>query len=136
MTEEKHLPAPDWFDPKKILLQVIDGKKTEEIANTLGTSKDRLTFYLRKHAPTDWIEAQIIRELRRKDEAEDDIDNANDAIQLNKAIAKLKSAQWSLERVYRRVYGDVKETPSEKPIQINIALRRFGDPEPRIIDQE
>lgn len=136
MSEEKHLPAPDWFDPKKILLEVIDGKKTEEIAVSLGVSRDRLTFYLRTHATQDWIEAQIVRELRRKDEAEDEIDNAQDMLQLNKATQKLKSAQWSLERVYRRVYGEVKETPTERPIQINIALRRLGDSGTRIIDQD
>jgi hypothetical protein len=129
-----NLPVPKWFDARKILELVVEGKRTEDIAAQLGTSKERLSFYLRKHSPEDWKEAQIIRELRRKDEAEDDIDNANDAIQLNKAIAKLKSAQWSLERVYRRVYGDVKEPEDRRPVFINIDIRRPATE--RVIEQE
>jgi hypothetical protein len=130
------LPIPDWFNPKEILTQYVEGKRSEDIAASIGTTPERLGYYLRTRAPKDWQEAQVIRDIRRKEEAEDAIDNAKDMLELNKAQAKLKSAQWSLERVCRRIYGEVKEQTAERPVQINIHLRRKGDPEPRVIEQE
>lgn len=124
------LPVPQWFDAQKILMAVVEGKRTEEIATALGTTKDRLSFYLRKHSPEDWKEAQIIRDLRRKEEAEDEIDTADDMLKLSKAREKLKSAQWSLERVCRRIYGDTKEPEDKRPVSIHIDLRRDDSPRP------
>lgn len=118
-----NLPVPKWFNPKDILEQVIDGKSTQDIALALGTTRDRLVYYLTTRAPDDWREAQLLRALRRKEEAEDAIDNSTDLLQLHRAREKLKSAQWDLERVCRRIYGDVKEPQNNNPVIININLR-------------
>lgn len=99
--------------------QAQRSRRTAEIANSLGTTKEKLGFFLRKHSPEDWKEAQVIRELRRKEEAEDEIDAATDLLQLNKANAKLKSAQWRLERVCRRIYGETKEPENQRAVIIN-----------------
>jgi sarcosine oxidase delta subunit len=132
----ENLPAPAWFDPAKILEQIIAGKRTEDVAKALNVTKDQLVYRLVKNAPEEWQGAQLIRDLRRKEEAEDSIDSADDMLKLRKAEAKLKSAQWSLERVCRRIYGDVKEDQSTDKVSItlNIGIRRPGD-DAKVIDQ-
>lgn len=125
MTE--NLPVPEWFNAKAILAQVIEGKTTEEIAKRLGIKRDKLHYFLTTRAPDDWKEAVLIRALRRQDEAENEIDTADDMLKLRKAETKLKSAQWNLERVCRRIYGDVKEQPDQPAVMIAISLRRNDD---------
>jgi transposase-like protein len=134
----ENLPAnPSWFDPQKILAQVLEGKRTKDIADELGVGHDKLVYHLTTKAAEEWKAAQLLREIRRKEEAEEDIDAAKDALALKKAEAKLKSAQWTLERVCRRIYGDdaPKDNGSEKvSIVLNIGIRRPGD-EAKVIDQ-
>lgn len=131
MALPQDLPVPEWFDAQAILAQLVEGKRTEDIAACLDVSREKLVYFLRTRAPEDWKEAQVIRSIRRKEEAEDEIDTAGDMLELQKAIAKLKSAQWDLERVCRRIYGEAKE-PSVAPVVIQIANLRL--PEPRVID--
>lgn len=119
----QNLPAADWFDPKKILAQYLEGKETEEIAAGLGINREKLIYHLTTKAPEDWKEAQLIRAIKRYDEAETAIDDADDMLKLNKAREKLKSAQWIMERVCRRIYGDTKELPATQPVHINIGIR-------------
>ena len=74
--------------------------------------------------------------MKRKEDAEDAIDSARDALELNKAQAKLKSAQWDLERVCRRIYGDsAPDEPTGKVnIVLNIGIEKPGDGA-RVIEQ-
>ena len=122
-----NLPAPEWFDAKKIIAQYVEGKDTDTIAKGLGVSRAKLVHQLTIHHPDDWREAQAIRQIRRMEEAEDDIDAAAEAGDYQKAKAneiKLKSAQWAVERVLRRIYGEPREREIVNPVQININLRR------------
>jgi hypothetical protein len=43
---------------------------------------------------------------------------------VSNAQAKLKSAQWSLERVCRRIYGETKEPENQRAVIINIGINR------------
>lgn len=116
----KDLPAPEWFDPQKILANYLEGQRTEEIADSLGVSVEKLVYYLTTRTPDKWQEAVLIRALKRQTDAEDEIDYAKDLVELRRAETKLKSAQWNLERVCRRIYGqDAPKEPSEK---VNIIL--------------
>jgi transposase-like protein len=124
MNDEKNLPVPAWFDPKRIIAEILEGKRTEDIARGLGVSREKLVYHLTTRAPEDWKAAQFLRSLKRKEEAEDEIDAADDMLKLNRANAKLKSAQWDLERVCRRIYGDVKEPETMRPVVINIGIDR------------
>jgi hypothetical protein len=129
-----NLPAPEWFDPQKILEQVLAGKRTHDIAQELGVTREKLVYQLATKATEEWKAAQLVRDIRRKEEAEDEIDNAQDMLQLNKAQAKLKSAQWSLERVCSRIYGQIKEV--EHPEKISITLNIGASSEPIVINPE
>lgn len=118
-------------DPKQILSRYLTDETTHNIAASYGVTRQALGAYLLKHAEEDWREAQIARAIGRKEKAEDELDTADDPLKLAKARELLKSAQWDLERVCRRIYGQ------EQNININIntdlgdRLRRARE---RVID--
>ena len=118
------IQLPAWFDAKAILVRYLEGQRTEDIASTLGTNREKLVYWLVKHAEEDWRGAQFLRAIRRKEEAEDAIDAAKDMLELNKADRKLKSAQWDLERVCRRIYGDTQPQQTDSKVLVSINLRR------------
>lgn len=122
-----NLPAPEWFDPKRIIASYLEGKSTDTIAKEIGVKREKLVHQLTKYAPDDWRDAQAIRQIRRMEEAEDAIDEAakeGDYQKVKANEAKLRSAQWALEKVLNKIYGEVKEKPQTNAVQININLRR------------
>ena len=111
-------------DPKEVLDRVLNEESTREIAASFGVTRSALNQWLLATAETDWKAAQYIRAAKRKDEAEDEIDAATDALSLARAREKLRAAQWDLERVCRRIYGQDAPPAGVVPIQINIGIRR------------
>jgi transposase-like protein len=96
-------------DPKAILGQYLQGKKTAEIAKAYGVSRQALGYWLRQHAEEDWRQAQVVLATHRKEDAEEALDSAkrtSSPLALARARERLKAAQWDLERVCRRIYGD------------------------------
>jgi hypothetical protein len=125
---ESSLPVPAWFNSKAVIAEFLEGKRTEEIAVGFGVTREKLVYFLTKHSPEDWKEAQVIRAIKRKEEGEQEMDDAGDMLQLRKAEAKVKSAQWDLEKVCRRIYGETKEQFNMQPVMINIDLGRDRQP--------
>jgi hypothetical protein len=77
-----------------------------------------------KNAEEQWRSAQVVKALRRKEEADELIETASNPLDLARAREKLKSAQWDLERVCRRIYGQDSVPNAGAGVQININLRR------------
>lgn len=92
-------------DPRQILNRYLSDESTSVIAADYGVTRQALGQYLLRHAEEDWKEAQVARAIARKEKAEDSIESATDPLQLAKARELLKAAQWDLERVCRRIYG-------------------------------
>lgn len=114
------------LDPKDVIERYLAEQTTKEIAASLGVTRSALNQWLLVHAEGDWKAAQIIRAHKRKDEAEDELDSASDPLSLARARERLRAAQWDLERVCRRIYGqDVPQV--SQAVQININLRRGAD---------
>jgi hypothetical protein len=57
-------------------------------------------------------------------------DAQNDQVSLACARERLKSAQWELERVLTRIYGNKQEVSATVPVQINIGISRDGAAQP------
>ena len=108
-------------DPKQILLRYLTNETTETIAADYGVTRQALGQYLLRHAEEDWKEAQVARAIGRKEKAEDDLEAATDPLQLAKARELLKSAQWDLERVCRRIYGQ------DNNFNLNVNIVDLGD---------
>lgn len=118
------LPLPEWFDPRAVMLAAVGGKSLEEIAKGYGVTRYVLNYYLLSRAPDDWKEAQVMRAIQRKETAEEEMDAAGDMLAFQKAQAKLKGAQWDLERVCRRIYGEAERAASGATVIFQIANLR------------
>lgn len=102
------LPALRSEDPQVILERYLSDESTETIAQSYGVTRQALGKYLLKVAEEDWKEAQVARAIARKERAEDALESATDPLSLARARELLKAAQWDLERVCRRIYGEDK----------------------------
>ena len=108
---------------RSVLERVIQGERTADIASAIGTTRGALTQALLKHAEEDWRDAQAVRALGRLDDAEDQLDKAENSFEVAKATARIKAAQWNLERLLSKLYGDHMPA-SMQAIQINIGINR------------
>ena len=103
-----------------ILARYLAEESTAEIAKSLGVTRSALNYWLLEHAEREWKSAQIVKALKRKEEAEDEMEKAADALVLARAEKRLKAAQWDLERVCRRIYG--QDVTPEQLGRISITL--------------
>jgi transposase len=133
------------INPKDVLNRYIGDEATKDIAKSIGVSRPALTNWLIKVAETDWKDAQVVRAIERKALAEDELEQVATllkedppppsqeipALTLRHKVAEsqIKSAQWELERIYRRIYGDqVQETGAVIVIAIGSELRPQNPP--------
>jgi predicted DNA-binding protein YlxM (UPF0122 family) len=114
----QNLPALRDQDPKTILARYLSDESTKDIAASYGVTRQALGQYLLKHTEAEWKDAQVARAIARKEQAEDNLETIGtkietadkeqrDRLTLSLAHARetLKAAQWDLERVCRRIYG-------------------------------
>jgi hypothetical protein len=126
----------------KIAAELLEGYGTgEEIADlapNYGISDVTAYALLIRDHEEEWKQAQIARALARKAQVSNDLselrtqlrdaETALDALSLTRiqhqirlAEVQAKRAEWELEKVYRRVYGqDAPEQGSRVAIQINL----------------
>ena len=129
----QNLPALRDADPKTILQRYLSDESTKDIAASYGVTRQALGQYLLKTAEEEWKEAQVARAISRKEAAEDEFDQIGSKIAnadreererlgltLSLAREKLKSAQWDLERVCRRIYG--QDVTPEQLGRVSITL--------------
>jgi hypothetical protein len=110
-------------DPKEILQRYLAEETGAQIAETYGVTRAALSYFMLKHAENEWKDAQVTKALQRKERAEDLLETADNALDLTRAREQLRSAQWDLERVCRRIYGQ-DAPPATAAVQINIGIRR------------
>jgi len=112
-------------DPKLVLERYLAGETGPDIAKSLGVTKQALSFWLLTKAEDDWRASQLVKAIDRKDRADQMLESADNPLDLTRAREMLRSAQWDLERVCRRIYG--QDVPAvSQAVQININLRRQG----------
>ena len=103
------------LDPQTILSRCLV-ERTADIAQDLGVHRSALNQWLLQNGEDDWKEVQVARALTRKEMAEDELEAAQDPLSLARAREMLRAAQWDLERVCRRIYGQ------DQNININVGL--------------
>lgn len=122
-TQPKSLPklAGQPVDVEALLQRYLDGETGPEIAKSYGVTKQALSLFMYQHGEEQWKKAQFAKAHDRAEQAEGYLDEIKQRIrtadkeererlQLDLAHAReqLKSAQWTLEKVARRIYGDDK----------------------------
>lgn len=110
-------------DPQDILDRYLKGETGPQIAESLGVTKQALSYFLIEKAETQWKSAQLVKALNRKEAAEEIIETASNPLDLARGREMLKAAQWDLERVCRRIYGQDAPPAGTNAVQININLR-------------
>ena len=100
---------PPGLNPKEVLDKYLTEQTTSQIAKHYGVSRKTLVGWLREVAADDWKRVQIVRALCRKEDGDEQIEFASDALSLARAREMLKSGQWDLERLDSPTYGQKSE---------------------------
>jgi hypothetical protein len=111
-------------DPKDVLARYLAEETGAQIAKSLGVTRAALSYFMLKHAEAEWKDAQVVKAMKRKEDAEDLLETASNPLDLARARELLRAAQWDLERVCRRIYGQDSVPNAGAGVQININLRR------------
>jgi transposase len=135
----KHLPAEQRTQIAAEILQAYQqGEEVADLAPNYGVSDVTLYALLIREHEDAWKEAQRARALARSERVNTELarlrteaQTAPDALSLARtreqiriAEANQRSAQWELERVYRRIYGQDAGAHAGAAVNININLRR------------
>jgi hypothetical protein len=120
-----------------VLHRYVNDEKLEHIAKDIGLSRSALNMALLEYAEGDWKRIQVARAMTRLDKANEELELASDMLTLSRAREGLRSAQWELERLLRRLYGQDAPANIQVPIQINIGIERTQNPtlEAQVIDK-
>jgi hypothetical protein len=116
---------------RSVVARFLKDERIEDIAKELGCSRWTLNQNLIAHAETEWKDAQCARAVTRLADAEDMLDNAKDSFALAKGREIIRSAQWQLEKVYKRVFGNDNGAANQSIINIHLGINR---PEPKVIN--
>ena len=113
---------PDDLDPKVVLDRYLTEQTTSQIAQSFGVNRKSLVAWLREVCPEQWKKVQVIRALIRKDDADEGLENACDALSLARAREMLKSGQWDLERLDSNTYAPKAQVTVDYSVRIDPAL--------------
>lgn len=112
-------------DPKDILQRYLAEESSDSIAKSYGVTRAALSYFMLKNAESEWKDAQLTKALIRKERADDLMERADNALDLTRAREQLRSAQWELERVCRRIYGqDAPPAHSSLSISLNFGTNQ------------
>lgn len=110
-------------NPEDILTRYEQGEMIPEQAKSLGVTHQAIYRFLLAKAPDKWREYQTARVMHEYEMAKKRCEEAPDALALARAREGLRAAQWELERLCRRLYGQDQPPASGNAVQININLR-------------
>lgn len=123
--------GPD-FDPMTVVARYLNGEEISQIAETLNVHPKALNYHLLKpHILEAWREAQVAVSLAEYQEAKEVVRAAPDALSLARAREQLRSAQWDLERLFSRLFGQTVHQTIEIVGDLGERLRRARE---RVID--
>lgn len=118
---------------QQVLERYINGEQVADMAPQYGVSDVTIYALLLREHEDDWKEVQKARALARKERAEEKCRTAPDVLSLARAREELRSAQWELERLLRRLYGQDQQVQNGAAVSINITLRRENATDERVV---
>ena len=120
------LAEPD----RKALLQYViqramQDKRIKDVADEIGVHRTALNAALLKYCQEDWQEAQVARAMMVVEDAEEELETAADMPAISRARERLRSAQWQLERLHRRLFGqEAPDRLGSGVVHISIGISR------------
>ena len=111
---------PTTLDPREVLERYLAEPKTSQIAESYGVTRANLVRWLRQVCPDEWKQVQIVRALVYKEDGNEGLDAAENALLLARAREMVKSAQWELERLDHQNYGVKQEVSITADIRVQV----------------
>jgi hypothetical protein len=102
-------------NPQEVIARYFRDESTAVIAQSLGVHRSALHQWLIRNCEQDWRDAQVARAITALEQAKDDLAIAADPLSLARAREALRSAQWELERLFSRLYGQKQEVTHNLP---------------------
>lgn len=105
-----------------VIERFVNDEKLADIAQSLNISHSALNMALLEYAEDDWRRAQVARALTRLEKSQelrDSMERAETPLShelLSLARDAEKSAQWQLERLLRRLYGQEQAVTNSQVI--------------------
>lgn len=115
-----------------VLDRAMEDERLADIAADIGVSMTGLCQALLRHREDDWKSVQVARALVTLDRAENNLECAGDAVAVARAREEARLAQWKLERLCRRIYGEDHSGQSNQVV-IQIGISR-DTPHTQVID--
>lgn len=115
-------------DEKQQVLQntldsALQGKRLKDIAAELNVSAPAIHYQLVRNVPDEWRDVQAARALAELEDAETEIEAAEDMLNLTRAEKKLNHRRWLLERLIPRLYGQKQEVTHTHKVDLETAIQ-------------
>lgn len=120
------MPATTVAVAQSLIDRYLDGTSMQDLATEHGVTRPRLYQILLAKAPEDWRQAQVAHAVERLEEAKRGIDAATDALMLARARESARIAEWELERLLHRLYGQKQELTGKDGGPIQVQVMRVG----------
>lgn len=118
-----------------VVQRVVDGERLEDIAKDIGVSRTALNQAILKYDEDGWKSAQVARAVGQLDDVDEELEKAPDMLAIARAEKKMKSAQWKLERLHRRLFGT--DIPVDSTGKINIQINLGNNtPDAKLVDSD
>lgn len=113
---------PPNLDPREVLERYLTEQTTSQIAKSYGLTRKSLVAWLREVCPEEWRRVQIVRALDRRESADEGLDTADHPLSLARERERLKSAQWTLERLDHATWGEKQQVEVGHKLSIDSSL--------------
>ena len=101
--------------PEDVLASLLEDQTQSQLAERLGVHRTALNQWLLRTIPDEWQAVQVARALSALEQAKEEMGVAVDALSLARSRELVKVAQWELERLLSRLYGDKQDTAPKLP---------------------
>jgi AcrR family transcriptional regulator len=117
-----------------VMQRAYQDMRLKDVAAELGVARTSLNQALLKYCAEDWQEMQVARSMTVLEDAEQDLETADSMHAVSRAGHRLRAAQWQLEKLHRRLYGEEKaQGLGQGTVHINIGINR-GTQDVHVID--
>ena len=119
-------PLVGKIEPIEILRRYERGEKIVDIARSLDCSHKAVYRHLLAHVPDEWREYQSAHAMEQHRAALEVMESATEPLDIARARELVRDAQWQLERLQKRLYGNQPEQAAQGTIAIQINFSRPG----------
>lgn len=105
-----------------VLDRYINGEQIAKIAPEYGVSDVTIYALLLREHKENWRDIQTARALARLEKYQDAMEEAEDPLSLARGRELVKAAQWELERLLNRLYGNKVELSGDpdQPVTVQV----------------